>query len=79
LAESQLKGSMGFLLSKIQKPAYGICIPEKADEIQLKVTQELSRLTGLHVSLVHVIFKNLITKTELAEAVTSDKEYSEEF
>ena len=59
--------------------AYGICIPDKADEIQLKVTEELSRLTGLHVSLVHVIFKNLITKTELAEAVTSDKEYSEEF
>lgn len=61
--------------------AYGICIPDKADEIQTKVTQELSRLTGLHVSLVHVIFKNLITKTELMEAVSSDKEpsYSEEF
>jgi uncharacterized alkaline shock family protein YloU len=60
--------------------AYGICIPEKADEIHTKVTQELSRLTGLHVSLVHVIFKNLITKTELAEAVSNDsKEYSEEF
>jgi len=61
--------------------AYGICIPDKADEIHTKVTQELSRLTGLHVSLVHVIFKNLITKTELMEAVSSDKEpsYSEEF
>ena len=60
--------------------AYGICIPEKADEIHTKVTQELSRLTGLHVSLVHVIFKNLITKTELEEAVSYDsKEYSEEF
>ncbi|HEX4839357.1 MAG TPA: Asp23/Gls24 family envelope stress response protein [Rhabdochlamydiaceae bacterium] len=61
--------------------AYGICIPDKADEIQTKVTQELSRLTGLHVSLVHVIFKNLITRTELMEAVSSDKEssYSEEF
>jgi len=61
--------------------AYGICIPDKADEIQTKVTQELSCLTGLHVSLVHVIFKNLITKTELMEAVSSDKEpsYSEEF
>jgi len=62
--------------------AYGICIPEKADEIHLKVTQELSRLTGLHVSLVHVIFKNLITKTELAEAVANDPKavsYSEEF
>ncbi|HEX2579359.1 MAG TPA: Asp23/Gls24 family envelope stress response protein [Rhabdochlamydiaceae bacterium] len=61
--------------------AYGICIPDKADEIHTKVTQELSCLTGLHVSLVHVIFKNLITKTELMEAISIDKEpsYSEEF
>ena len=62
--------------------AYGVCIPEKAEEIQTKVTRELSRLTGLHVSLVHVVFKNLITKTELAEAVAKDsksEEYSEEF
>jgi uncharacterized alkaline shock family protein YloU len=62
--------------------AYGICIPEKADEIQTKVTEELSRFTGLHVSLVHVIFKNLITKTELMEAVSNDPKsgsYSEEF
>jgi uncharacterized alkaline shock family protein YloU len=62
--------------------AYGVCIPEKADEIQTKVTEELSRFTGLHVSLVHVIFKNLITKTELMEAVSNDPKsgsYSEEF
>ncbi|HUD01301.1 MAG TPA: Asp23/Gls24 family envelope stress response protein [Rhabdochlamydiaceae bacterium] len=62
--------------------AYGICIPEKADEIHNKVTEDLSRLTGLHVSLVHVVFKNLITKTELMEAVSSDPKassYSEEF
>jgi uncharacterized alkaline shock family protein YloU len=62
--------------------AYGICIPEKADEIQTRVTQELSLLTGLHVSLVHVIFKNLITRTELMEMVSNDPKatsYSEEF
>lgn len=62
--------------------AYGVCIPEKADEIHTKVTQELSRLTGLHVSLVHVVFKNMITKTALEEAVTNDPKassYSEEF
>lgn len=61
---------------------YGVCIPEKAEEIQTKITQELSRLTGLHVSLVHVIFKNLITKTDLAEAIAKDSKtdsYSEEF
>lgn len=39
---------------------YGICLPEKADEIQEKLTREVSRLTGLHVGCVHVIFKNLI-------------------
>lgn len=62
--------------------AYGVCIPEKADEIHTKVTQELSRLTGLHVSLVHVVFKNMITKTALEEAVSNDPKassYSEEF
>ena len=62
--------------------AYGICIPEKADEIHLKVSQELSHLTGLHVSLVHVVFKNLITKTELSQTVSNDSNeaiYSEEF
>ena len=48
--------------------AYGVCIPEKAEEIQTKVTQELSRLTGLHVGLVHVIFKNLITKASSGQA-----------
>lgn len=46
--------------------AYGVTIPEKAEEIQTKITQELSRLTGLHVSLVHVIFKSLITRHEPA-------------
>ena len=40
--------------------AYGICIPDKAEEIQMKITQEISALTGLHVGSVHVIFKHLI-------------------
>ena len=45
--------------------AYGVTLPEKAEEIQAKVNEELSRLTGLHVSLVHVVFKNLIpTKSD---------------
>lgn len=45
--------------------AYGIRIPEKAEEIQMKIVQEISRLTELHVGSVHVIFKNLIV--ELSE------------
>lgn len=40
--------------------AYGVVIPEKAQEIQDKVSQQLSLLTALHVSMVHVVFKNLI-------------------
>lgn len=60
--------------------AYGVCIPEKAEEIQTKVTQELSRLTGLHVGLVHVIFKNLITKASLEQGSVKESKpdlYSE--
>jgi len=52
--------------------AYGVRIPEKAEEIQMTITQELSRLTGLHVSMVHVVFKNLIP----LEKLTGKKETS---
>jgi uncharacterized alkaline shock family protein YloU len=46
--------------------AYGICIPEKAEEVQVKIAQDVSHLTGLHVGRVHIIFKNLIaTKREM--------------
>lgn len=41
--------------------AYGVCIPEKAEEIQAKIVEDVSHLTGLHVGRVHIIFKNLIT------------------
>ncbi len=39
---------------------FGISIPEKAQEIQEKVDAEITRLTGLHVSRVHVVFKNIV-------------------
>ena len=41
--------------------AYGICIPDKAEEIQNKILQDISQLTNLHVGTVHVIFKNLVS------------------
>jgi len=41
--------------------AYGISIPDKAEEIQNKILQDISRLTSLHVGVVHVIFRNLIS------------------
>ncbi len=51
---------------------YGVSIPEKAEEIQSKIAEEISTLTGLHVACVHVIFKNLITE------ITEEEEKSEE-
>ena len=60
--------------------AYGVAIPEKAEEIQMKIAQEISRLTALHVGSVHVVFKNLITKPPVVEEVMEKmtKTYSEE-
>ena len=40
--------------------AYGISLPEKAEEIQTRISEEISKMTGLHVSTVHVVFKNLV-------------------
>src|SRR3990167_9690979 len=39
--------------------AYGVNIPKKAEEVQENLVKEISQWTGLHVSSVHVIFKNL--------------------
>ena len=39
---------------------YGVSIPEKAEEIQKKVIEEVTRYTGLHVATIHLIFKNVI-------------------
>lgn len=39
---------------------YGVNIPAKAEEVQEKLVEEVSRLTSLHVSSVHVIFKDLV-------------------
>lgn len=44
---------------------YGNSIPEKAEEIQTKVAEEITRLTGLHVSSVHVVFKNVISYEQM--------------
>ena len=39
---------------------YGLPIPEKAGEIQNRISQEITLLTGLHVACVHVVFKNVL-------------------
>ena len=49
--------------------AFGLSIPEKSEEIQEKVAEEITQLTGLHVSCVHVVFKGIIPdKKELEQA-----------
>jgi len=49
--------------------AYGVSIPEKAEEIQAKIVQEIVRLTGLHVACVHVVFKNLLPDESLEKII----------
>jgi len=51
--------------------SYGIQIPAIAEKIQTKLAQEMSDLTGLRVSTVHVIFKNLIPRENLSEILES--------
>ncbi|NGX27652.1 MAG: hypothetical protein K940chlam6_01590 [Chlamydiae bacterium] len=67
--------------------AYGISLPEKAEEIQSKIAQEVSRLTGLHVSCVHIVFRNLVLPKEEGSEEAPEEvreieevaEYSEDF
>lgn len=58
--------------------AYGYSIPEKAEEVQTKLVEEVSRWTGLHVASVHVIFKDLIATQLGAETQTSSAGVLEE-
>ena len=72
--------------------AYGISIPEKAEEIQTKIVKEVTRLTGLHVACVHVVFKHLLPDETLEDLINKSQakqteeiseeemdEYAEEF
>ena len=47
--------------------AHGISIPLKSEEIQTKLASEITRLTGLHVACIHVIFKALISDVPLVK------------
>lgn len=69
---------------------YGISIPEKAEEIQLKIAEEIMLLTGLHVASIHVIFKNAIPYEQLSKSLAETslpphpeahirEDYSDEF
>jgi uncharacterized alkaline shock family protein YloU len=41
---------------------FGVCIPEKSEEIQMTISQEVMRMTGLHVSSIHVVIKSVLPK-----------------
>lgn len=59
--------------------AYGISIPEKAEEIQARVSEEITRYTGLHVSQVHVVVKDIILPSnEREHSHTNEKTLLEE-
>ena len=43
---------------------YGIMIPTITKEVQERTVEEITKLTGLHVSTVHVVIKGLVSKIE---------------
>ena len=51
---------------------YGNSIPEKAEEIQTVCAEEITKLTGLHVSSVHVVFKNVVLSEQLKKSFLSN-------
>ncbi|MCB1111925.1 MAG: Asp23/Gls24 family envelope stress response protein [Chlamydiales bacterium] len=56
---------------------FGEPIPDKAEEIQTKVAEEITRLTGLHVAAVHVVFKNVVAHDQAKRMMESLKEAAE--
>jgi uncharacterized alkaline shock family protein YloU len=58
--------------------AYGLSIPEKAEEIQGKLVEEITKLTGLHVACVHVVFKSLIADPTLSDPLYKETKVSKE-
>jgi uncharacterized alkaline shock family protein YloU len=45
--------------------SYGCSLPEIAEQLQADISKEITKLTGLHVSYVHVVFKNVILPDEM--------------
>lgn len=57
---------------------YGYSIPEKADEIQTLCSEEITKLTGLHVSYVHIVFKSVVLPEHLKKnlGISDSEEHS---
>lgn len=54
--------------------SYGVSIPEKSEEVQSKVVEEITKLTGLHVATVHVVVKGLIPEVKEKEIKEEKKD-----
>lgn len=52
---------------------YGISIPDIAEEVQAKVCKDVTRLTGLHVSSVHVVFRGISPLAQRVETPIQKK------
>lgn len=57
---------------------YGLSIPEKAEEIQTAIVEEITKLTGLHVSSVHVVFKHVIPEENFKKLMSPSAQQSAE-
>ncbi len=55
---------------------YGICIPDKSLEIEQKIKERITELTGFHVGLIHVTFKNIIFPKSLEELIEKAESHS---
>ena len=60
---------------------YGVNIPQKADEIQNAVVEEITRMTGVRVSEIHIVFKELRQEEPFEAKIPVDVEnrFSGEF
>ena len=54
---------------------YGVNIPAKAEEVQERLVEEISNWSGLHVSSVHVIFKDLVLPQEGPKQMTMEEAF----
>lgn len=53
---------------------HGEIIPLKAEEIQTKICEEITKTTGLHVSSVHVLFKKAVSLEEAKQIACAIRE-----
>lgn len=56
---------------------YGINIPQKAEEIQNAIVKDVTAMTGLHVSEVHIVFKELHVETPKEKYLGSPPSFQE--